>query len=74
DALLVFPSILPFHSPFLFVFPHLHICRPTHSCLCTFLVSAAFFLMISSTHLYILQHSFHAYIYNNFIFTRESSC
>ncbi|KAH8109149.1 hypothetical protein DFH11DRAFT_1628784, partial [Phellopilus nigrolimitatus] len=42
----------------------LHICCLTHCRLCTFLVSAAFFLMISSTHLYILQHSFHVYIYN----------
>ncbi|KAH8115542.1 hypothetical protein DFH11DRAFT_1585265, partial [Phellopilus nigrolimitatus] len=42
----------------------LHICRLTHCRICTFLVSAAFFLKISSTHLYILQHSFHVYIYN----------
>ncbi|KAH8109162.1 hypothetical protein DFH11DRAFT_1628956, partial [Phellopilus nigrolimitatus] len=42
----------------------LHICRPTHHRVYTLLVSAAFFLIVSSTHLYILQHSFHVYIYN----------
>ncbi|KAH8104368.1 hypothetical protein DFH11DRAFT_1648051, partial [Phellopilus nigrolimitatus] len=62
DTLFAFPSILFFYSPFLFVSPHLTYLS-SHP-LSSLHLSAAFFLIVSSTHLYILQHSFHVYIYN----------